>query len=37
MDYGREKLIKDDWKSIFADDELDHVLKKMLHLEVIQR
>lgn len=37
MDYGREKPIKDDWKSIFADDELDHVLKKTLHLEVIQR
>lgn len=37
MDYGREKLIRDDWKSIFADDELDHVLKKMRHLEDIQR
>ena len=37
MDYGREKLIKDDWKSIFADDELDHVLTKMLHLDGIQR
>ena len=35
MDYGREKIIKDDWKSIFDDDELDHVLKEMLHLESI--
>ena len=37
MDYGREKIIKDDWKSIFNDDELDHVLKQMLHLESIDR
>jgi ketopantoate reductase len=37
MDYGREKLIKDDWKSIFNDDELDHVLKQMLHLDHIHR
>jgi D-apionate oxidoisomerase len=36
MDYGREKIIKDDWKSIFNDDELDHVLKQMLHLDHIQ-
>ena len=33
MDYGREKIIKDDWKSIFNDDELDYVLKQMLHLD----
>ena len=33
MDYGREKIIKDDWKSIFNDDELDNVLKQMLHLD----
>ena len=37
MDYGRDKIIKDDWKSIFADDELDHVLKQMLHLDTISR
>jgi len=37
MDYGREKLLKDDWKSIFNDDELDHVLKQMLHLDHIHR
>jgi D-apionate oxidoisomerase len=37
MDYGRDKLIKDDWKSIFNDDELDHVLKQMLHLDQIHR
>ncbi len=37
MDYGRDKIIKEDWKSIFADDELDHVLKQMLHLDAIER
>jgi hypothetical protein len=37
MDYGREKIIKDDWKSIFDDAELDHVLTRMLHLDAITR
>jgi D-apionate oxidoisomerase len=37
MDYGRAKIIKEDWKSIFNDDELDHVLKQMLHLDNIHR
>ena len=37
MDYGREKIIKEDWKSIFNDEELDYVLKQMLHLDAIQR
>ena len=37
MDYGREKIIKENWKSIFSDDELDHVLKQMLHLDQIDR
>jgi ketopantoate reductase len=37
MDYGRDKVVKDDWKSIFNDDELDHVLKQMLHLDRIDR
>jgi hypothetical protein len=37
MDYGREKIIKEDWRSIFDDDELDHVLKQMLHLDHIHR
>jgi hypothetical protein len=35
MDYGREKIIKENWKSIFKDEELDHVLKQMLHLDHI--
>jgi hypothetical protein len=37
MDYGRNKIIKDDWKSIFDDGELDHVLKQMLHLDRMNR
>jgi hypothetical protein len=37
MDSGRSKIIKDDWKSIFDDDELDLVLKQMLHLDRIHR
>jgi len=36
MDYGREKIIKDDWKSIFSDDQLDLVITRMLHLETIE-
>ena len=37
MDYGREKIIKEDWKSIFNDEELDYVLKQMMHLDAIHR
>ena len=36
MDYGRESIIKDDWKKIF-DDELDKNLARMLHLDAIDR
>ena len=37
MKYGRESIIKDDWKKIFRDDELDKNLAKMLHLDKIER
>ncbi len=37
MDYGRENIIKDDWKKVFRDDELDKNLAKMLHLDKIER
>jgi len=37
MDYGREKIIKEDWKAIFDDAELDTVLTRMLHLDAITR
>jgi hypothetical protein len=37
MDYGRRTLIKEDWKKIFQDDELDANLARMLHLDRIER
>ena len=37
MDYGRESIVKDDWKKIFQDDELDKNLAAMLHLDAIKR
>jgi D-apionate oxidoisomerase len=36
MDYGRATLIKDDWKRIFDDAELDSNIAKMLRLEPAQ-
>ena len=37
MDYGRESILRDDWKKVFRDDELDRVLARMLRLEHITR
>lgn len=37
MDYGRSMIIKDDWKRVFSDDELDKNLARMLHLQNIER
>lgn len=37
MDYGRKTIIKDDWKKVFQDDELDKNLAAMLHLDHIER
>jgi hypothetical protein len=37
MDYGRESIVKEDWKKIFQDDELDKNLALMLHLDRIER
>ena len=33
MQYGRDRIIKDDWRVIFDDAELDANLQQMLHLE----
>ena len=33
MDYGKDKLIKEDWKKVLSDDALYEVLTKMLKLE----
>jgi len=37
MDYGKESIIKEDWKRVFRDDELDKNLARMLHLDKIER
>lgn len=37
MDYGRESIIKEDWKKVFRDDELDKNLARMLHLDKLER
>ncbi|MFV0407559.1 MAG: phosphogluconate dehydrogenase C-terminal domain-containing protein [Propioniciclava sp.] len=38
MDYGRNAIIKEDWKRIFDDAQLDQNLQRMLHLDTpIQR
>ncbi|WP_243788610.1 phosphogluconate dehydrogenase C-terminal domain-containing protein [Saccharopolyspora gloriosae] len=37
MDYGRESIIKDDWKKIFNDEQLDAVITRMLKLDGIKR
>lgn len=35
MDYGREAIIKDDWKKIWEDADLDVVIAKMLKLDKV--
>ena len=37
MDYGRESIIRDDWKKVFTAAELDKNLPMMLHLDKIER
>ncbi|WP_432483023.1 phosphogluconate dehydrogenase C-terminal domain-containing protein [Kineococcus esterisolvens] len=37
MDYGRESIVKDDWKKIFRDDELDTVIARMLKIDAVRR
>jgi hypothetical protein len=33
MDYGRESIIKEDWKKVFDDRELDKIIGRMLQTE----
>ncbi|WP_258000491.1 phosphogluconate dehydrogenase C-terminal domain-containing protein [Bacillus sp. Marseille-P3661] len=33
IDYGYEKIFKENWKDVFTKESLDEVIKKMLHLE----
>lgn len=37
IQYGKDTIIKDDWKKIFNDSELDNVIAKMLKLEAVKR
>lgn len=37
MGYGRESIIKEDWKKIFDDSELDAVIAKMLKIDAVRR
>jgi hypothetical protein len=37
MDYGRRTIIREDWKKVFEDSELDKNLAAMLHLDKIER
>lgn len=37
MDYGRETIIKDDWKKIFEPEQLDYVIAKMLKIDAVKR
>jgi hypothetical protein len=37
MAYGRKSIIRDDWKKVFQDEELDKNLAAMLHLDKIER
>lgn len=36
MDYGRETIVKPDWKRIFDDAELDRVVARMLKIEAVR-
>ncbi|MFI5658548.1 phosphogluconate dehydrogenase C-terminal domain-containing protein [Streptomyces sp. NPDC051684] len=37
MDHGRDSIVKDDWKKVFDDGELDKVITKMLKIKEIRR
>ncbi|MFD5663771.1 phosphogluconate dehydrogenase C-terminal domain-containing protein [Streptomyces anthocyanicus] len=37
MDYGRESIVREDWKKVFDDEELDKVITRMLRIKEIKR
>lgn len=37
IEYGKENIIKPDWKKIFDQKELDLVIARMLKIDAIQR
>jgi hypothetical protein len=36
MEYGRRTVIRDDWKKIFSDAELDSLIARMLHIDAVR-
>jgi hypothetical protein len=36
MDYGRESIVRDDWKKVFDPSELDHVIARMLRISEVR-
>jgi hypothetical protein len=36
MEYGRQAIIREDWKQIFVDAELDGVIARMLHIDAVR-
>ncbi|MFE6311889.1 phosphogluconate dehydrogenase C-terminal domain-containing protein [Streptomyces rochei] len=37
MDYGRDSIVREDWKKVFEDEELDKVITRMLKIKEIKR
>lgn len=37
MDYGRESIVREDWKKVFDDGELDTVIARMLQIDGVRR
>lgn len=37
MGYGRESIIKEDWKKVFDDSQLDSIIAKMLKIDAVKR
>ncbi|MFF0511362.1 phosphogluconate dehydrogenase C-terminal domain-containing protein [Streptomyces sp. NPDC004250] len=37
MEYGRESIVREDWKKVFDDEELDKVITRMLKIKEIRR
>ncbi|MGO2660194.1 phosphogluconate dehydrogenase C-terminal domain-containing protein [Mycetocola reblochoni] len=37
MGYGRESIVKEDWKKVFDDSQLDEIIAKMLKIDAVKR
>lgn len=36
MDYGRESIVRQDWKKVFDDEELGKVITRMLKIKEVK-